>query len=334
MLNTNGQFHSAAAAWGLADFPHSTAAVFADLDNDGDPDLILGRSLAPSLVFLNNGESFVPQDSPAALPHLVSSVSVADVNADGLLDVYFSTYAASMIERIRDFSGLNSAQAQVPLQGFMPEKEARILADKIVSAQFHFYLERPGPPNRIFENRGGGQLVDRSPESGLGVFKNTYQAAWSDVDLDGDPDLYLANDFSPNTLFINQGHWQFLDQTEAFGVADFGFGMGVSWGDFDRDGRFDLYVSNMYSRAGRRITGGRSEMDPRIQKAARGNSLFRNTGSGFERVSGVDSGLQVERAGWAWGGQFLDVNNDGLQDLYVPNGYYSAPEEAALDRDT
>jgi hypothetical protein len=75
-------------------------------------------------------------------------------------------------------------------------------------------------------------------------------------------------------------------------------------------------------------------MDPRISKAARGNSLFRNKEGGFERVSGLDSGLQVERAGWAWGGQFLDVNNDGLQDLYVPNGYYSAPKEAALDRDT
>lgn len=334
MLNDKGQFQSGAAAWGLADFPHSTSAVFADLDNDGDLDLILGRSLVPSLILINNGRSFVPKDTPAPLPQLVSSVSVVDVNSDGLLDVYFATYAASLVERIRDFSGLNAAQARVPLQGFLPEKAAQVLAEQIVSAQFQFYLERPGPPNRLFENRGGGEFTDRTQESGLGLFLNTYQAAWSDVDLDGDPDLYLANDFAPNHLFINQGNWQFSDQTESFGVADFGFGMGVSWGDFDGDGRFDLYVSNMYSRAGRRITGGQSGMDPRVQKAARGNSLFRNTGSGFERVSGLDSGLQVERAGWAWGGQFIDVNNDGLQDIYVPNGYYSAPKEAALDRDT
>ena len=154
------------------------------------------------------------------------------------------------------------------------------------------------------------------------------------MDLDGDQDVYLANDFAPNKLFRNDGDLSFTDVTNKMGVADFGFGMGVGWGDYDRDGRFDLYVSNMYSRTGRRMTRAVEGMDPRIQKAARGNSLFRNSEEAFVRVSGLEEGLQVERAGWAWGGQFLDVNNDGLQDLYVLSGYYSAPPEAALDRDT
>ena len=74
--------------------------------------------------------------------------------------------------------------------------------------------------------------------------------------------------------------------------------------------------------------------DPRLLKAARGNSLFQNQQTHFARSSGLSEGLQVEKAGWAWGGQFLDLNNSGLLDLYVPNGYYSAPKEAALDRDT
>jgi hypothetical protein len=164
--------------------------------------------------------------------------------------------------------------------------------------------------------------------------KNTYQSAFADMDGDGDSDLYLSNDFSPNTLYRNEGNGRFTDITAQSQTEDFGFGMGVSWGDYDQDGALDLYVSNMYSRTGRRMMSSEENSDPRLLKAARGNSLFRNQGDRFARSSGLSEGLLVEKAGWAWGGQFIDLNNNGLLDLYVPNGYYSAPKEAALDRDT
>jgi hypothetical protein len=183
-------------------------------------------------------------------------------------------------------------------------------------------------------NRGDWSFERSDKYSNLSVLRNTYQAGFSDIDLDGDPDLYLANDFSPNQLFENRGDLGFVDITEASGTSDFGFGMGVSWGDVDEDGLFDLYVSNMYSRAGRRMTRGVEGVDPRVEKAARGNSLFGNQHPEFQRRSGLDEGWRVEQAGWAWGGQFLDINNNGLLDLYVPNGYYTAPKEAAIDRDT
>jgi hypothetical protein len=335
LLNQSGHFEEAAAEWGLDLVDHSTSAVFADLDNDGDPDLVLGGSLKRSQILVNHNGRFValPESAAPALPKLVSSVSVVDVDSDGLLDIYFSTYAASMVERIRDFGGALS-QGALALEGFVGADEASLLAEQIASEDFHFYLDRPGPRNRLLRNKGGLVFEEVLLPESLGLMRNTYQAAWSDVDLDGDQDVYLANDFAPNTLFRNEGDWVFSDMTQEMGVADFGFGMGVGWGDYDQDGRFDLYVSNMYSRAGRRMTSGVEGMDPRIQKAARGNSLFRNTPDGFLRVSGLEKGLQVERAGWAWGGQFLDINNDGLEDLYVLNGYYSAPPEAALDRDT
>ena len=157
-------------------------------------------------------------------------------------------------------------------------------------------------------------------------FTNTYQATWSDYDGDGDQDVYLANDFAPNHLFRNDGGGAFEDVTQATGTADIGFGMGASWGDYDHDGRHDLYVSNMYSTAGRRIAG-RLDVHRDIPKMARGNTLFRNEVGQFRHVSSVKPpGLLVENSGWAWGGQFIDFDNDTFLDLVSLAGYYTAPK--------
>ena len=107
--------------------------------------------------------------------------------------------------------------------------------------------------------------------------------------------------------------------------------MGVSWGDYDNDGLQDLYVCNMYSKAGNRIMGKIPGLDPRIVMLAGGNSLFRNRGGHFRKVSGVEPpSLLVEKVGWAWGGQFADFDNDGFLDIYSLSGYYSAPPEIAI----
>ena len=339
LMNQQGQgFVDAAEAWGLAHIEHASSAIFSDFDNDGDSDLLVGRTLAPSLLMENQGQSFeVVSDSmhDGPLPWLVSSVSAADVNGDGLVDFYLSTYASSMIEAVYSSQRQQGTLGEPVLSDFLTEADSSDLGKALTESNFSFFLERPGPRNVLLWNRGGGRF-ERAPSSHpLSQLRNTYQASWSDFDLDGDSDVYLANDFASNTLLRNDGEGLFRDITEQTGTADFGFGMGASWGDYNDDGRPDLYVSNMYSRAGQRITGAMESLDPRIPKAARGNTLFRNDGNRFTRVSSLDdSGLQVERAGWAWGGQFGDVNNDGLEDLYVLNGYYSAPKEAALDRDS
>ena len=336
LLNNQGRFTEAGEEWGLDLENYSTSAVFADFDNDGDPDLVVGRSLEESALLENEKGRFQPPSlgSVPKLPRLVSSVSVVDFDGDGWLDIYFSTYAASLIEQVREAYDDQPELAVQALSSFLGEDEAAELVEKVLSEDFHFYLQRPGPRNVLWKNEGGLSFREVALPDTLSVPLNTYQASWSDIDLDGDADLYLANDFAHNHLFRNDGEAGFTDITQETGTEDFGFGMGVGWGDYDRDGRFDLYVSNMYSRAGRRMTEGLENSDPRISKAARGNSLFRNGPNGFERVSGLEKGLLVEKAGWAWGGQFLDVNNDGWQDLYVPNGYYSAPDEVAVEHDT
>ena len=110
------------------------------------------------------------------------------------------------------------------------------------------------------------------------------------------------------------------------GVEDIGAGMGVDWADVDGDGRMDLLVSNMYSSAGRRVSAQprfQAEADPerrdQFRRHARGNSLFLNRGEdGF-----LDASEEAATTGgrWAWGAVFLDLQNDGRPDIFVPNGF-------------
>ncbi len=102
--------------------------------------------------------------------------------------------------------------------------------------------------------------------------------------------------------------------------------MSVAWGDYNSDGWMDLYVGNMFSAAGNRIAYQRNFQDSidtaerRIfERHARGNSLFANTGNG--RFNDVSTSAGVTMGRWAWGSLFLDINNDGRDDLFVANGH-------------
>jgi hypothetical protein len=281
-------FEEAADRFGLAINGHTSSALFADFDNDGDADVFLGRTLARSQYLVNEGGKFVDRSADlvgSPLPFLVSSVSAADYDRDGLLDVYFSTYGIDL-----DLQ-----------EDFLPREVYREVARRWRS-EGHLFRDRPGPPNVLLRNLGGGRFGVAPASESLAVYRNTFQSTWSDYDGDGDMDLYLANDFAPNNLLRNQGDGTFVDVTEETGTADIGFGMGASWGDYDGDGRHDLYVTNMYSTAGRRITEELGSMGGSLAPMARGNSLFRNLGERFERVSGLEPpALLVERGGWGWG---------------------------------
>ena len=337
----DGRFVERAAALGLDVRDHNAAAVFADFDNDGDADVFLGRTLAPSRYLENDGGRFRDRTREAlgeASPRLVSSAAAVDLDGDGLLDLYVSTYAAQMVvaeriaaDRQRRTTGARPAPAL--LSGHLPADDAERLFALAGTEGAHEFLSLPGPPNVVLRNVGEGHFEPLRGDDPLRAFRNTYQATFADYDDDGDADLYLAHDFAPNQLLRNAGDGRFTDVTEATGTADIGFGMGVSWGDHDRDGRLDLYVSNMFSKAGKRITAAVDGLDPRFAKMARGNTLFRGA-EPFERISGTGPGqAPVEATGWSWGGQFGDVDNDGRLDLHVLNGYYTAPLEAHVDVD-
>ena len=205
----------------------------------------------------------------------------------------------------------------------------------------HSYLDRAGPPNIVLMNVNG-KLKRIEPEGPLAQWRNSFQSVWLDYDSDGDQDVYVCNDFAPDVLLENQTQRQsqqpsLNDVTEkVFGTGLMGFGMGASVGDYDSDGLLDVYVSNMYSKAGNRIfdqLDGRAH--PALKIAAAGNFLYRNTGKKkFTQKAGVSEEDQhVAKVGWSYGGQLADFNNDGQLDVYVSSGLFTPPADVDANLD-
>ena len=294
--NQDGTFDDRSAPAAVDYLERALAGLFVDLDNDGDPDLVLSSRPAV-LVLENEGRGgfarvrYVAGDIPDS-----NSLSAADYDNDGDLDLYVCAYRRAYDER--------GVASPVP-----------------------YHDANNGGRNVLLRNEGGFRFVDATAEVGLDVNNRRFSlaASWEDVDGDGDADLYVANDYGRNNLYRNDGG-SFVDVAGAVGVEDISSGMSVSWADYNRDGWMDVYVGNMFSAAGNRITYQRKfERDRQragplaeVQRMARGNSLFAGAdGGGFVDRS-VDANVTMGR--WSWSSVFADINNDGWEDLVVANG--------------
>jgi len=362
--NGDGTFDEIGQEIGLAfgEEGKTSSTIFADFDNDGDQDAIVGGSLERTRILENVDGKFLPRSgdwiAEDDLPYHISSLNAVDYDGDGLLDIYCSTYASFFVQRA--MTALRGDHGKIKktdfilngLKPFLKEEDWDLLWPRIEEAArvAGVHTNRPGPPNVMLHNLGDGHFEVAKIEE-LRDFHNTFQTTWADIDNDGDPDCYLANDFAPNFMKRNNGDGTFTDITDQLQVADIGFGMGVTWGDYDNDGLQDLYVTNMFSKAARRVTSfftkGRANfdekllgesggIDPVFEQLGRGNSLFHNNGANksWDKVSGMAKpDLLVEKGGWAWGAQFADFNNDGWLDIYNPSGYYTAPKDKRRDVD-
>lgn len=279
------------------------AALLIDLDNDGDQDLVTG--LRDGVLFAENdgkGKFTVraAKLTPSGPPY---GLSAADYDQDGDLDVFAACYYRRQTTASKHYTFAR------PLPYFDAEN---------------------GAQDVLLRNDGGWQFTDAARASGIEETKFSYAPSWVDYDDDGDLDLYVANDFGSNRLWRNgrapEGTVMFEEVAVSAGVEDTAAGMSSVWGDADNDGRMDLYVSNMFSSAGNRIafqqqfqTSAPEKERALFQRHARGNSLFHNKGDGTFADVSTAAGVTLGR--WAWGSRFGDLNNDGLSDLYVANGY-------------
>ena len=313
----SGRFSDVTEAWGLYDRPtlqDSISGVFTDLDQDGRLDLLVlfqGRGLR---AWHNEGSRFRDITGPAELagPGEWQTLSVADVDGDGYPDAYLSNY--------------NLIDATHQPVSYVDATD--------------------GLPNRLLRNTGDLRFEDATEASGLGLDNTrwTYAAAFADYDADGDPDLYVANDYGPNHLFQNDGKGGFVDVTDALKAGDQANGMGVSWFDFDGDLDLDVYVSNMQSFAGNRITRlanfpGTPEQAALYRRFSQGSTLLRNDmGSPMaEAAAPPDPAAGFtewsEQAGvkasfWAWGSAPFDYDADGDEDLFGSAGFYTGANAA------
>ncbi|HET6932682.1 MAG TPA: FG-GAP-like repeat-containing protein, partial [Candidatus Acidoferrum sp.] len=201
-----------------------------------------------------------------------------------------------------------------------------------------YYAAENGPPNFLMRNQRDGSFRDVTNDAGLNRNNTRFSfcCGWADFDGDGWPDLYVVNDFGRKNLYRNNGNGTFTDVAGEAGVEDVGAGMSVTWLDYDGDGRQDLYVADMWTAAGLRLSNldefqKNSSEDVRAlyRRHAMGNCLYRNRGDGkFEDV-GARSGTLMGR--WAWSSDAWDFNHDGFPDLYIANGMISGPDREDLN---
>ena len=161
----DGTFEDVADAYGL-DFPgRSNAAIFADFDNDGDPDLMLARSLERSRYLVNENGRFVDHSEDWVsfpMPFEATSVSVADFNQDGLLDVYFCTYHQDDISRRMD---ADLAHPEHRIHRTLTAEHSAELKRRF-RAETRSFVNQVGPPNLLLVNTGGGrfELAAQNPQ--------------------------------------------------------------------------------------------------------------------------------------------------------------------------
>jgi tetratricopeptide (TPR) repeat protein len=307
----DGTFDDITESSGLGLLDNTACALFADFSNSGRQDAIIVRTSGP-LLFLNDGQGKF-QLKPDAFQFAnepqgtFTGAAVADYDRDGWLDIYFCLYIY--------YQGTDQYRYPSP-----------------------YYDANNGPPNFMLRNNRDGSFRDVTKETGLDRNNTRFSfcCGWNDYDGDGWPDLYVVNDFGRKNLYRNNGNGTFTDVAAEAGVEDVGAGMSVCWFDSGNDGREDLYVADMWTAAGERVSqqevfqkDANPETRAFYRKHAMGNSLYLNRDlKRFEDFT-AKSGTAMGR--WAWCSDSWDFDHDGHADLYIANGMITGPAPSRDD---
>ncbi|HZT58230.1 MAG TPA: CRTAC1 family protein [Pyrinomonadaceae bacterium] len=289
--NGDGTFTDVTDKAGVGDVGWGMGAVVGDYDNDGFDDLYV-TCLGKNHLFHNNGDgTFTDVTDKAGVgdPRWSTGAAFFDYDGDGRLDLFVSNYVDFDINHLPEFGKGRTCQYKgVPVQC-----GPRGL---------------PGAGDSLYHNNGDGTFTDVSKKAGVNDPNGYYGLGViaSDFDGDGLADIYVANDSTPNFLYHNNGDGTFKEIGFPSGTAVNDNGseqgsMGVTLGDYDHDGRLDLFVTNF---------------------ADEYNTLYHADGpDSFTDVSYKAKVAEVSLPYVGWGTKFFDYDNDGWVDLFVANGH-------------
>lgn len=288
--NGDGTFtlNSESAGFSNTSFYYTTGVVAGDMDNDGFKDLFVinwgsdTSSLSPNLFYHNNGDGTFTESQPFPEDASFSiGATFLDYDLDGWLDLYVVNYVS----------------------------EANFLYDGGTIIGF----DHTCFSNQLYRNNGDGTFTEVGEVVNLADTGCALATTATDYDMDGDMDIYIANDFGefiqPNKLYRNNLSQGTFTEVGAATNADLQmYGMGIAVGDIDQDLDFDYYVTNF----------GR-------------NAMIRNEGQTFTDVTeecgaGNEWVVQDSALTVGWGTAFIDIDNDTDLDLYVANGYVPSPD--------
>ncbi len=344
-----------------------------DFNNDRRPDLFFGGNMVSSRLYLNDGNlHFRDVTGPARLTTTdwIMGVSVVDINNDGWLDVYLNVAGPQRAKPGRNRLFINGGANKTGVPVFTEKAAEYGLADGSFNVQSAFFdYDRDGdldmylmtnqvngvdknmviPPDyavtrgattdRLYENRGVSDslrhpvYVDVSARAGITHEGYGLGLSIADLNADGWPDVYVANDFMTNDhLYINQQTGSFNDQCRASQRHQSYNGMGVDVADINNDTRPDVMVVDMLPQTNvrRKTTIAGMNYEKFLLETQAGyvpqfmrNTLQLNRGNGPTGVQFSDIGqlAGIHATDWSWGPLLADFDNDGFRDVYITNGF-------------
>jgi enediyne biosynthesis protein E4 len=298
--NGNGRFTNVTAKAGVGDVGWGMGVCVGDYNNDGFDDLYV-TCLGPNHLFRNNGDgSFTDVTKSAGVgdPRWSTGAAFVDFDNDGFVDLMVSNYVDFDVSNLPEFGKGKPCQ----YRGIAVQCGPRGLK---------------GAGDTLYRNNGDGSFTDVSLKAGVADPNGYYGLGigCSDFDGDGWMDIFIANDATPNFLYRNNGNGTFKDIGFVSGAAVNENGseqacMGVTIGDYDRDGRFDIFATNFSQEY---------------------NILYRGTGANLFTDVSYTAGF-TNQSVVSWGTKFFDYENDGWLDIFVANGHvYPQVDQAGLD---